>query len=306
MENVKNVLITGGSGMIGSRLTAILKQKGYSVSHLSRTRKAGETRTFYWNPQGQEIDREAFRDTDVIIHLAGRGIADKRWDADYKKEILLSRTQSTRLLREALAKEKHHVHTVVSASGISYYGLHDHGTPIVESDPPANDFMAEVTQAWEKEVDALSKTVTRIVKIRTGVVLSKTGGALKKLAKPVYFFVGAPLGSGDQYINWIHIDDLCRMYIKAMEDPSMVGAYNAVAPHPVTNKALTKEIAKTLNRPLWLPPVPSFVVKVIAGQVADVVLGGGMISCRKIEDAGFRFQFPTVKAALQDLLLSKD
>lgn len=302
MEKRKKILITGGTGMIGSRLTALLLEKGYPVFHLSRRRKSADITTFFWDPSRNEIEMGALGDADVIIHLAGAGIADKRWNEKRKAEILVSRTQSTRLLRETLSKEKLHVDACISASGISYYGLQDEGRAFKESDPPAEDFMARVTSEWEKEVDEIRKAGLRVVRIRTGVVLSRSGGALKKLITPVKFFVGAPLGSGKQYVNWIHLDDLCNIYIKAIDDLSMEGVYNGVAPHPVTNRTLTEQIARALKKPLWLPPVPGSVVKLIAGGVAELVLKGGRVSSDKIESAGFRFQFPTVEEALKDLL----
>jgi uncharacterized protein (TIGR01777 family) len=161
--------------------------------------------------------------------------------------------------------------------------------------------MAHVAIAWEDEARKFEALGSRVVMLRTGVVLSKEGGALKKLETPIKFFAGAPLGSGRQYVNWIHIDDLCRMYLMALEDPSMKGAYNAVAPNPVTNRTLTTAIAKVLKKPLWLPPVPGFVVKLIAGQVATLVLKGDRVSCSKIEEQGFRFHFRTIDDALKAL-----
>ena len=287
--------------MIGTRLTTLLQGRGYDVSHLGRARKNGAVKTFIWNPAKNEIDTEALSEADAIINLAGAGIADRRWNDRWKKEILLSRTESARLLNETLRAHSHHVAAFISASGISYYGLEDRGRPFVESDPPAGDFMAGVAAAWEREVDALRGTGLRVVKVRTGVVLAREGGALKKLELPVKFFVGAPLGSGQQYVNWIHLDDLCRVYVKAIEDASMQGAYNAVAPNPVTNRELTRAIAKVLKRPLWLPAVPAFAVKLLAGEVAEVVLKGGKVSAEKIEKAGFEFQFKNLEQALEAL-----
>ncbi|MEX2231704.1 MAG: TIGR01777 family oxidoreductase [Cyclobacteriaceae bacterium] len=305
MQSRKKILITGGSGMIGNRLTELLIQNRYEVSHVGRSKKTKNIRTFIWDPRRGEIEDGAIRDIDVIIHLAGAGIADKRWNEKWKEEILFSRTQSTRLLKETLAKEEHRVNIFISASGIGYYGLEEKGSEFVESDAPGQDFMARVATAWEGEVDKMHEAGLRIVKIRTGVVLSREGGALKKLADPVKFFVGASLGSGKQLVNWIHIDDLCRIFIRAIEDPSMQGPYNAVAPQPVTNKTLTVEIARALKRPLWLPPVPGFVVKLIAGDVAEIVLKGGKVSSQKIEREGFDFQFKDVRGALIDLLATK-
>jgi uncharacterized protein len=301
MASSKKILITGGSGMIGTRLTELLTGRGYEVAHLSRSKRNPDIKTFLWSPPANEIETGALTDIDAIIHLAGAGIADKRWNADVREEILLSRIQSAGLLAKTLRKEPHRVQALISASGISYYGLVDPGRPFVESDPPAGDFLAQVTIAWEKDVVEL-KDVLRTVSIRCGAVLSTEGGALVKLAQPVKFFVGAPLGSGKQYVNWVHVDDVCGIYIKAIEDTSMRGAYNAVAPHPVTNKELTQEIARVLKRPLWLPPVPGVVVKLIAGDVAEFVLEGVKVSSEKIEKAGYHFRYNTIRSALEDLL----
>lgn len=304
MGETKNILITGGSGMIGTRLTELLFEKGYAVSHLNRSPKDPEVQTFLWDPMRSVIDKKAFEETQVIIHLAGAGIADKRWSARRKEEILHSRTISTRFLTSQLRAVPNDVTTFISASGTSYYGLTDRGRPFVETDGPSDDFMARVTAAWEKEVDENAQSL-RVVKLRTGVVFNQDGVAMRKLTMPVKWFVGAPLGSGKQYVNWIHIDDLCRIYIKAIEDDNMRGAYNAVAPQPVTNTDLTRELGRVLKRPLWMPPVPKFLVKLIAGEVADVVLEGGKISSKKIEDTGFKFQFPDLPTALNDLLGKK-
>ena len=301
MSVAKNILITGGSGMIGTRLTSFLIERGHRVSHLTRSPRRSSVKTFLWDPAKSFIDEKAFTGIDTIIHLAGAGIADKRWNVRRKREILLSRTDTMRLLAQTLRRIRHQVTTLVSASGISYYGLTDYQRAFVEADPAADDFMAKVTIEWEKEADAM-KDQLRVVKIRTGVVLSKDGVAMRKLTMPIRFFVGAPLGSGRQFVNWIHIDDVCQIYVKAVEDPAMEGAFNAVAPDPVTNAQLTHELARILKRPLWLPPVPGFIVKLIAGEVGDVVLKGGRVSSRKIEQSGFKFQFDTVRRALEDLL----
>ena len=301
MSVPKNILITGGSGMIGTRLTTLLIEEGHRVSHLTRSPRQSSVETFLWDPARSFIDEKAFANIHTIIHLAGAGIADKRWNARRKREILLSRTDTMRLLAQTLQRVQHNVTTVISASGTSYYGLKDHQRPFVEEDLAGDDFMAKVTVEWEKEVEALKEEL-RIVKIRTGVVLSKDGVAMRKLTMPIKFFVGAPLGSGKQFVNWIHIDDVCRIYLKAVEDPSMEGVFNAVAPNPVTNAELTRELARVLKRPLWLPPVPGFIVKLIAGEVGDVVLKGGRISSRKVEQSGFKFQFESVRSALEDLL----
>jgi uncharacterized protein (TIGR01777 family) len=249
------------------------------------------------------IDPAALNGVDAIVHLAGAGIADKRWSQKRKNEILSSRTESTKLLADTLRSTPHQVKVFVSASGISYYGLDmPPHYAFIESDPPASDFMARVTVAWEESVAQIQDPAIRIVMLRTGVVLNNGSGALERLVTPVRFFVGAPLGSGDQYFNWIHIDDLCKLYVKAIEDNSIRGVYNAVAPNPVTNKELTRTIARVLKKPLWLPPIPAIVVRVIAGEVSEVVLKGGRISSKKVEHAGFDFEFRTIDTALHNLL----
>jgi uncharacterized protein (TIGR01777 family) len=301
MEKVKNVLITGGSGLIGRHLTALLQKNGYVVSHLGRTKRTSGVKSFVWDPARGTIEPEAIYNIGAIIHLAGAGIADVRWTSKRKREILDSRRQSTRLLSDTLQKEQYGVSTFISASGISYYGLDETKAPFTERDPPADDFMARVTIAWEHDADVLVQQGIRVVKLRTGVVLSGEGGALKKLETPIKLFLGAPLGTGEQYVNWIHIDDLCSIYLKAIVDTSMHGAYNAVSPNPVTNKELTRELASALRKPLWLPPVPAFAVRLLAGEVAELVLKGGRISSGKIESTGFNFRFKTVHSAIQSL-----
>lgn len=306
MENAKNILITGGSGLIGRRLTTLLLARGYNISHLGRRRRDNEVRTFVWQPEKNEIETEALHHVDVIIHLAGAGVANKRWNTKRKNEILASRAGSARLLREALRNERVNLRSFISASGISYYGLEDNGEAFFEEYSPGDDFMARVTVAWEQEADAFAAMGARVVKIRTGVVLARESVALKKLSMPVKFFVGAPLGSGNQHVNWIHIDDLCGIYIKALEDSQMEGVYNAVAPIPVTNREMTREIAKALGRPLWLPPVPGFIVRLIAGDVAEVVLRGGKVSARKIQNEGFDFKYTRLEDALRAIYGGKN
>lgn len=304
MENVKNILITGGSGLIGTRLTELLLSKGYQVSYLGRTIKTQHVKTFLWNIDEQRIEENAFLNVHTIIHLAGAGISDKRWTQKRKQEILESRTKSTRLLKDELNKRTHHIKNFISASAIGYYGFEDYEKEFVESDKPGKDYIAKVTHAWENEVDKIATPGLRIVKIRTGIVLSNQGGALIKLARPIKLVAGAALGSGKQYLSWIHIDDLCNIFIKSIEDNSMEGAYNAAAPNPVTNKMFTQVLAKVLHKPLFLPNVPAFVLKIILGEMADIVLNGSKISSKKIQSRGFNFQFKTLESALRDLFLA--
>jgi uncharacterized protein (TIGR01777 family) len=297
----KNILITGASGLIGSRLTAMLLEKGYRVTHLGRTRKSGSVPSFVWDIEKRYVDPAALAGADAVIHLAGAGVADKRWTDKRKQEILDSRVHSTSLLHESLIKLPNRVQTVVAASAIGYYGFNLDDTRFTETSAPGTGFLAEVVHAWEQAEDKLAEHV-RLVKMRVGIVLSEKGGALKELAQPVKMYVGSPLGTGRQYMSWIHIDDVCRMFMFALEQESLSGAFNATGPYAVTNRDFTHRVAAVLNKPVWLPAVPAFVLKALLGELASVVLYGSVVSSEKIQNAGFSFNFPTLDSALQHLL----
>ncbi len=299
----KKILITGASGLVGKRLTERLLQKGYQVSHLGRSKSTATVPSFIWDVDKGVIDPKAFEEVDTIIHLAGAGVADKRWTASRKKEILESRTKSTALLFNSLKKEKNSVKTFVSASAIGYYGFENSNEVFTEESKPGSDFLAQVTKQWEDEVEKINTLGIRVVKLRIGIVLSDKGGALAEMVKPIKWGVGSPLGNGRQYLTWIHLDDLCEMFIQAADDQKMNGVYNAVGPEWVTNAEMTKAIATVLRRPLWLPPVPGFVLKIILGEMANLVLNGSKISSAKIQQAGFKFQFTKLEDALKNLLL---
>ncbi len=302
---MSKILITGGSGLIGRRLSELLLERGHHVSHLGRSHQQGDIKSFVWNVDQRLFPREALEGVDTVIHLAGAGIADKPWSDDRKREILESRTNSTRLLYDELKKGSNSVKSFISASAIGYYGFEDNEVIFSEEDVPGKDFMAYVTQRWEKEVDTIESLQIRVVKVRTGIVLTTEGGALKEIMRPVKFYVGAPLGNGEQYVSWIHLDDLCGIFIKALDDNTMRGPYNGVAPNPVTNRTLTKAIAKSLNKPLILPPVPAFVLKLLLGEMADLILQGNRVSAEKILSTGYTFKFLQVNEALDDLLKSE-
>jgi uncharacterized protein (TIGR01777 family) len=298
----KNILITGASGLIGQRLTDLLYEKGHRIAHLSRTPRSGKAVTFLWDIQQNKMDNEAFQATDAIIHLAGAGVGDKPWTAARKLEIIKSRTESTRLLYNELKKGNHSIKTFVSASAIGFYGIDERGSFFKENDKQGRGFLAEVVAQWEQAVDQIAILGIRVVKIRIGIVLSEKGGALKELMKPVKFYIGAPLGSGDQTLSWIHLDDLCKIFIKAVEDDELKGIYNAAAPNPVSNKEFTKTLAKILHKPIILPPIPAFALKLLLGEMADIVLKGAKVSSEKIQKTGFLFKFNKLEDALTDLL----
>ena len=299
---VSKILITGASGLIGKRLTEMLRAEGHEVFHLGRTKQAFEARAYLWDVKKKYIEQGALDGKDIIIHLAGAPVADKRWSKAHKQDILESRTQSTRLLFEELKKRKHQVHSVICASAIGYYGFENNSHEYVETDEPGKDFLAHVVQRWEVEQEHFRQLNVRLVNIRIGIVLSKEGGALEQMIKPVKYYLGAPLGTGKQNMSWIHINDICGMFVKAVQDKSMEGPYNGVAPAPATNREVTKAIGRALRKPVFLPAVPGFLLKAVLGEMADLVLQGSNVSARKILNAGYKFQFPTLDGAVSDLI----
>jgi uncharacterized protein (TIGR01777 family) len=299
----QNILITGGTGLVGSRLTELLLQEGYQVSYLSRSKESvGKVKIYAWDVEEGHIEDGAIETADYIIHLAGVGVADKRWTSSRKKEILESRTKSAELLFKKLQQSTHQVKAVVAASAVGYYGYDTGEALITEESPAGEDFLAEVCQHWEFSVGQIRQLHIRTVSFRIGIVLSPHGGALAKLLQTIKIGAGAPLGTGKQYFSWIHIDDVCQAFIKAIKDDTLNGIYNLTAPNPVTNEELTKETASVLDKPLLLPNVPAFALKLGMGEMANAVLGGSIVSSQKLAAAGFRFQFTQLRPALEDLL----
>jgi hypothetical protein len=305
------VLITGGSGLIGKCLTMHLLEKGYKVIVLTRSLKgkinSNSISYAEWNIQQQTIDIKAVQSADMIIHLAGAGVVDKRWTSAYKSQILESRTMSSRLIIDALKQYSNRVKVIVSSSAIGWYGPDKvNNSFFTETDPHADDFLGQTCFAWEQSIDAASSLNIRICKLRTGIVLCKDGGALAEFKKPIQFGIAAILGSGKQIISWIHIDDLCRMFIYALENQQMNGSYNAVAPVPVSNKQLTLMLAKTLRGSFFIPVhVPAFVLKIVLGESSIEVLKSTTVSDQKIKAAGFTFLYPSVESAIEELIPKK-
>lgn len=298
----KHILLTGGTGLIGRKLTDLLLNKGYQVNHLSREPGNNpEVSTFVWDINKGLIDEQCINGVDTIIHLAGANVSDGRWTDKRKKEIIESRTKSIGLIYKLLkSKPQHTIKTIISASGTGYYGDRA-DTLLTENSAPGTDFLANVCLQWEHAVDAGKSLGLRLVKFRTGVVLDAKGGALPVMAKPVKFGFGAAIGNGKQWTPWIHIDDVTAMYMYAVENEDINGDYNMVAPHPVTNQQLNAAIAKELHRPLWLPKVPGFALELALGEMSSMVLGSQKASAQKIEDAGFKFKYPTLIWALKDI-----
>ena len=308
------VLISGGSGLVGTNLTRHLTDKGYDIIILSRERnKASENDQItysYWDIAKEIIDAEAIKKADHIIHLAGAGVMDKKWTDDYKKTIVESRTKSAALIIKALKENEHHVKTFISASAIGWYG--EDPKPLirkegfVETDLAARDFLGETCLLWEASTEPVTALGIRLVKLRTGIVLSEEGGAFKEFKMPLRFGVASILGNGKQIISWIHIDDLSRMYCECIENEYLNGSYNAVAPAPVSQKKLTLALADKLRNKFYTPfNVPVFLVKLRFGKRSIEILKSATVSDKKIKSAGFTFLYPTVEAAIDELINKK-
>lgn len=297
------VLVTGGTGSIGSLLCDYLSKQGLNVTILSRRKQENtKYRTFLWNHNENFIEATAFEKCDYIIHLAGAGIADVAWTPKRKKEILDSRVKTTNLLYDFLASHDHQVKGIISASAVGYYGQITSQKIFKEEDAPGTDFVALVCKQWEEGVNRFSDLNMRTINLRIGIVLMKKGGALEKMIQPFQYNVGSALGSGKQFIPWIHIDDLKRIILHTINTTNMKGPYNCCAPDPVNNLKFSKTIAQVLNKTIWLPNVPKFALRMILGERAILLTEGSKISSEKIQQSGFDFKFPKLQSALHDLI----
>jgi uncharacterized protein (TIGR01777 family) len=298
-----SVLITGGSGLIGKYLTATLQAKGYKVSLLSRNIKPQtDKRIFFWDPLKKIIDPESLDGIDFIIHLTGANIGEKRWTSSRKKEILESRVESARFLHANIVERGIPLKVFISASATGIYGSGPSTKIFNEQDPPSTDFLGSVCKQWEQAADMFGHSGIRTVKIRTAVVLEKNDSALSKLMMPGKFGFLIQTGKGSQYMPWIHINDLCNIYLKAIEDPLMNGAYNAVAPQHVTHSEFIHLLAKTMRIPVFPLPVPGFILRSILGEMSVVILKGNRVSSEKLQVAGYSFLFSSLKDALENVL----
>jgi hypothetical protein len=297
------ILITGGRGMIGTYLSKMLTAAGHEVSHLSRSQpKNADYPTFVWDVERQYIAPDALQNVEAIVHLAGEGIADKRWTAARKKAIIDSRVQSTALLYKALQTQAHKVSVFVAASAIGFYG--NRGAEVLdESSAAGGDFMAETCLAWEAASTPIAALGIRRPVVRIGIVLSTEGGALAKMLPSYKLWIGTYFGHGQQYYAWVHIHDVARVLQAAVENEKMTGIYNATAPNPVKNCDFARCIADAKKQKALILPAPAFVLRLVLGEMAAVVLNSCRVLPKALTDIDFEFKYSELLPALENLLL---
>lgn len=286
---IKNVLITGGNGFVGSEIMKLLILNGYHVAILSRRKKNTSIKHYLWNIDQGWIDPEAIKFADAIIHLAGENISSKRWTKKQKRKILESRTHSTELLYGAVKTSSSKPRLIISASAVGYYGTYTSEKIFSENLHQGTDFLAKTVGEWEKSVSAFKDLNMRIVIFRKGVVMSPKGGALKKMLLPLKFGFATPVGKGKQYVPWVSLNDLIRLFLFTIENEEIEGVYNVVSPVHITNKELMLQIADIKNK-LFIPfGVPALILKLIYGKMSSVILQGSRVSSEKITKTGFNF-----------------
>jgi uncharacterized protein (TIGR01777 family) len=297
------ILITGGTGMIGTVLTKVLLEKGHHVIILARKRPdhSPDSRVSYalWDVKAQTMNPEAISKADHIVHLAGANVGEKRWTKKRKKEIVNSRVRSGELLVRSMQEVPNQIKSVISASAIGWYGpdpVIPNPSPFKEDDPVYTNFLARTCKQWEESLAPVTSMGKRLVKLRTGIVISKEGGVVKEFLKPLRFGMASILGNGKQVMTWIHIDDLVELYIKAIENEEMSGVYNAVAPQPVSNETFVIALARSRQKSYTPFHVPAFVLRIVLGEMSIEVLKSATVSSNKIEATGFVFKYPTFES----------
>jgi uncharacterized protein (TIGR01777 family) len=297
------VLITGATGLIGNELVALLLQNGVSIHYLTTSKKKIENelnyKGFYWNPEQGTIDENCLMGVDAIVHLAGATIS-KRWTKSYKQEIIESRLLSSAVLFKALKNHPNQVKQIVSASGTAIYPNSDKVVYNENATEIDNSFLGNVVFKWEESADKFKTLGLKVCKLRTGIVLSNKGGALPEMAKPIKMGLGSAFGTGKQVQSWIHIHDIAALYFFAISN-DLEGVYNAVAPNPVSNEKLTKAIARVLKKPLFMPNIPKFVMKLLLGEMHELLFENRNLSDLKIIEKGFVFKYKTIEKALENI-----
>lgn len=298
------VLITGATGLIGSKITKLCHENGIKVNYLSTSKNKIQNkdnyRGFYWDPSSGEIDTACLEGVGAVINLAGANIFQP-WTKAAKARILNSRLNSLNTLYKILHENKHEVGHLLSASAIGIYPSSLQKMHFEDEKAVDDSFLGEVTKKWEAAADRFRDLEIRVSKVRIGLVLSDRGGALAQMKKPIKYNMGAALGSGKQWQSWIHIEDLARIFLYILQN-GLSGVYNAVAPNPVTNSTLTQQLAKTMGKNIWLPNVPAFALKLLMGEMATIILSSQLVSSKKIREAGFSFHYINLERALRDLL----
>lgn len=301
------VLISGATGLVGTRITKLCHEKGINISYLTHSKdkleKREEFRGYYWNPAKGEIDTDCLKGVGAIINLAGANIFQP-WTEKNKKKILESRVDSLNLLYKTLSENQHEVAQLISASAVGIYPSSKQKIHYENEDEVADNFLGKVTHQWELAADQFKKLDLRVAKVRIGLVLSQEGGALPQMERPIKYNVGTKLGSGTQWQSWIHIEDLARIFLYIMEN-GLTGVYNGVAPNPVTHKDLMEKLAEKMGKSLWLPKIPTSLLKAVMGEMSSIVLDSQLVSSQKIEEAGFDFYYVNLQAAFDNLWQKK-
>ncbi len=295
MEVKMNILITGGTGFIGSALSRKLKNSGHNVTVTTR-RQSDSKEKLTWSPPGL-IPESKLSNIDAVINLAGESIASGRWTAERKKRLISSRVETTRALVESIKNSDPGPKILISASAVGFYGQHG-DEEVTENTGQGTDFLAEICRAWESEALKAQESGLRVVIMRFGTVLESDGGALLKMITPFKLFLGGPLGSGRQWFPWVHRDDLTGIIKYAMDNKSMSGPFNVTSPQAVTNREFSDALGRALNRPSCLP-VPGFVLKIVFGELSSILLTGQKVLPEKILNAGFKFKYPDIDGALR-------
>lgn len=295
MKESKIVLITGGTGLVGRALVPILKEAGYEVRILTQQAKKADQKTyFYWDWKSQTMDKHALEEVYALIHLAGKNISEGFWTSKNKQEILDSRVKSLAFLKDQFQHQNTSPKVIISASGTGYYGINSKHTPCSEEDLPGDDFLAQTCVAWEHAAHDCAESNARLVIFRTGVVLSKHGGMLPILTRLTNYYLAQIIGKGTQIIPWIHIEDIARLYLEALENESYTGIYNAVAGN-TSQKEFMQCLSQQLQKPIILPALPKFLIRMILGEKSVLITKGAAIDSKKLTNSGFRFKYTSIE-----------